>query len=131
MLYTVNHHPALSPKAKAMKQDSTVVFDAQVLMAETLLGLFPPAYTDARVVAQLQLAVVLQVNWQVQYGMDPMVLSGQVVKVQDESVYYREDAGPVNPQAKAIVDTVLAGLGETDSGGVWGPGVTSVRGPVL
>lgn len=70
-VYEVAGHPALSGKAQVL---GGPMLEAQVLLAETLLGVSAPAYTDAALLEKAILAIVLQVNFQMEEGIDPLIV---------------------------------------------------------
>jgi hypothetical protein len=71
-LYDVTGHPLLGEDFAKLKSDDARA--AQNAVAELLLGLVAPAYTDATVVDQLKLAVARQINFQLQQGMTASVM---------------------------------------------------------
>lgn len=70
-VYEVGGHPNLSGKARGLSPQE---LQGQVLLAESLLGVSAPAYTDTSLRERAELAVVLQVNFQVESGLDPLIL---------------------------------------------------------
>jgi hypothetical protein len=81
------------------------------------------------------LAVALQLNYQIEQGLDPFVISKESSNQQGEMREYR--SGAVHPQAQAIIDALEVTIG-TDPTGVSRdtvqlfadiPGVRSVRNP--
>lgn len=127
-LYDITSHPLLSSKATALKAASEPKFDAQVQMAESLLGLKEPVETDAFRVGRVQMALALQVNWQLEYETDPFVLSSETSGIQRETVSYKPDVPLVDPRAQDIIDDLIE-EDEDTLADTWGPGVRSVRGP--
>lgn len=70
MLYApVTGHPQLSDRYTKLGSDEARA--AQQEVAEALLGLRGPAYTDEGTLALLQLALVHQINFQLQQGVEP------------------------------------------------------------
>lgn len=110
-LVSVTGHPLLTNKVVVLAPEK---FSAQHDLAEALLGLdssFVGRLTTEQL-TRVQLAVVLQLNFQVEQGLDPYTIQSKSSTQQGESVTYRPDA--VHPQAKAIIDgTVLT----NDTGG--------------
>lgn len=76
----------------------------QIVVAELLLGLSPPAYTDERKVSELEYAVALQVQFQLDQG----VITSQMMKTQSKNApgvtteSYRDRY--LHPGSAAIVD---------------------------
>lgn len=106
MLMDITSHPLLTGKATAMSSDSAK-FEAQQSLAEALLNL-TAEYIDRLSIEQLaraSMAVVLQVNFQLEQGLDPFVVSRASSTQQGEVHDYRGDA--VHPQARAILDAIV------------------------
>jgi hypothetical protein len=98
ILYPVAaNHPSLSGKwpTDADKQEE------QNALAEQLLDLRGPAYTDANAVEELTRAVVLQINFQLQHGIEPHVIRTANQSNPGVSTTYRDRY--VNPEAMALV----------------------------
>jgi hypothetical protein len=123
-IYSVTTHPALSGKAREMVTSKIEQFDAGVLLAETLLKLTEPALTDVRKAAQAALAVAMQVNWQIELGIDPFFMSSESTGKMEEAVSYRSDVPLVDPRAAQLAAVAMGSLDP------WGDGLTSVRGPI-
>ncbi len=121
-IYTMTNHPLLMNKVKAL---DTPEFEANVLLAETLLKL-PTSPWTGRDAEQAMQAIALQMNWQVEWKMDPYALASEFARIQGESKKYKPDVPVVNPQAAKILEPVLAAKG-------LGPFRTlrSIRGPNL
>lgn len=103
-IYTVAQTDALaSPRTRAL---SPAEFDANVTLAEILLGLHEPALTDETDVERLQFAIVQQINFQVQQGLDALIeVSSGISSQATKSVVWRDTF--VNPRALAIVQSVV------------------------
>lgn len=103
MLYpTIAAHPLLTAKAAAKVAGS----DEHQNLAEALLGLKAPIVTVALDVARVQLAVVMQVNFQIEQGVDALVYSYQSSAHSRQQVAQRDRI--INPQAQAILSTIEA-----------------------
>lgn len=70
-VYAVGGHPLLSGKANQLSPQE---LQGQVLLAESLLGVPATAHTDQRLRERAELAVVLQVNFQLESGTDPLIV---------------------------------------------------------
>lgn len=101
MLYDVTAHPALSEKAKALLVRDAAAFAAQVLLAETQLGV-PEAALAGRRGEQMALAVALQVDFQVETGIDPLYQAVAASSHTKQAVTYRDRT--VDPRAQRLVD---------------------------
>lgn len=99
-------HPLVSPKAANLTAQA---FELQLVTAETLLGIPEPASEDEGVIERFKLALVHQVNFQVQQGLDPLIQESGGSQHSGNSAKYRDRV--INPVAKQIVDEVLAVLG--------------------
>lgn len=92
-VYLVSEHPLLSAKAKvlAAKEED---FAEQVALAADLLGVSETTYTgDA--LSKINRAVVLQLNYMLQLGMDPFIYRSAASERSKQSVMYRGgDNGP-------------------------------------
>ena len=103
MIYpTVDAHALLTPKAAAKVAAS----DEHQNLAEDLLGLQSPALTVAADVARIQRAIVEQINFQVEQGIDPLVESYASSSHSNQQVAYRDRV--VSPRALAILANVTA-----------------------
>lgn len=108
-------HPLASEYVKRLTPDA---FAAQQVMAESLLGLSLPKLTDADVVERLEIALIQQVDFQVQQGMDGLILEAMGVGSQaTKSMKWRDRY--LNPMSARIVASL--GLGAATSG--WGDGL--------
>lgn len=95
--------PLVSGRARTLSPDE---WEANVVMAEILLGLNPPALTDETAVERLTVAIAQQVNFQVQQGLDALIEASSGVSSQaTKSVVWRDRY--LNPRAAAIVATVF------------------------
>lgn len=103
MLYDVADHPLLSEKVKAL--DAPKIDSYQVL-SESLLELKPPVYTVDYDVERVQLAIVRQMNFLVEQGIDPYVVVSAQSSHTDQSVVYRDRW--LDPVAVQLVEAVAA-----------------------
>lgn len=101
MIYDVSGHALLSKKVLALKSESPEAFSKQVSVAEMLLGVYPPASTQVLVASRLSLAVVLQLNFQIEQGIDPLYVSASSSSHTRNSVQYRDRH--IDPRAAQIV----------------------------
>lgn len=101
----VSTHPILTGKSKALAASDSAAFAAQQELAETLLGLTEPAVTNAFTLSRVQLAVALQINFQLEQGLDPLVEEVAQSKHSEQMIKYRDRI--VNPQAASIIADVL------------------------
>ena len=115
-LYPVADHPLLSARYKALGTQPEK--DAHAVLAELLLGLHPPALVDDQA-ETLTYAVVKQINFLLQQGVEPSILETSNQSTPGIATSYRDRY--VDPGALAIADQVLkrARVGFT----VPGPGV--------
>lgn len=111
MLIDVGEHDLLSEKSKALRNTDPNGFAAQVRVAEILLGIPDPVPTTGTV--DLGIAVVLQLNFQIAQGIDPLFISASTSQHTRNSVQYRDRF--IDPRALALV-TAVAGLGGRFSG---------------
>lgn len=94
------------PSSRYRKLHSDDARTDQLVAAELLLGLVPPEYTDPRKVSELEYAVALQVQFQLDQG----VITSQMMKTQSKNApgvtteSYRDRY--LHPGAAAIVDRV-------------------------
>lgn len=97
-----------SPKVRQLQTADAPGFAAQQEVAEALLGV--SAVFVGRLNAQQLLrashAVTLQMNLQVEQGLDPFVVASESAGQQAESVTYRDVS--VHPQAIDIMNQILA-----------------------
>jgi hypothetical protein len=109
VLYDVTAHPMLTAKVTAL---ASGVQTGNQLLAESLLGLVAPAATDPAQVDVIKLAIVLQMNFQVAQGVDPLIQVSAASSHSKESAVWRDRV--LNPQALTLIaslpDTVSAGL---------------------
>ncbi len=102
-LYTVSDHGLLNGKVRAWGSE---IFEANQLLAETLLGLGDAIYTFSPDVERIELAVVLQMNFQAEQGVDPFVLEEVWLLPQKQRRVFRDRM--VDPRALALVQAVEA-----------------------
>jgi hypothetical protein len=113
MLVDLTGNALLTGKVNALPTDKKT---AQQNLAEALLNL-TDAFVGALSPTQLErvkMAVALQMNYQVEQGIDSFVLESESSTQQGESRSYRE--GALHPQAKAIVEgiEIVTGDGTQD-----------------
>lgn len=103
-LYNVpQDHPVVSDYTKNLSEDQ---FSAYLDMAEALFGLTDPAATNAIDIARIHLALVLQINFMSQYGLDPYIKASEGMSSQaSSSVVWRDRY--IDPRALAIVNAVF------------------------
>lgn len=103
-IYTVEQtHPLASARTRAVTSEE---FDANVTLAEILLGLHEPALTGDSDVERLQMAIIQQINFQIQQGLDALIEESSGISSQaTKSVVWRDTY--LNPRAMAIVQTVI------------------------
>lgn len=123
MLYDVDTppHPLLSERAVALLRSDPTSFEQQGVLAEALLGLVSPAVADTPSVEKIELAVVLQINYQLALGLDPFIKTGQSggphgVTDQWRSTQDGEGPPPVHPWAASLVAQVKASQGSRYAG---------------
>lgn len=110
-------HALASDFVKRLSDDT---FEAQQVLAEMLLGLSTPVITDANVVERLQIAIIQQIDFQVQQGFDPLILESMGVGSQaTKSMTWRDRY--INPRSAAIVSSLGISVG------TWGSGMQSHR----
>ncbi len=73
-------------------------------LAERLLGLSQPIYTDLDIVGTLHIAIVLQVNFLLEQNLEPELLKSQSNQHPGNMTAYRDRY--LSPKAAALVDTV-------------------------
>jgi hypothetical protein len=98
-------HPILSGKATALRDSNPLAFDAQVLMATLLLGFPEKLPTKEETVEAMLLAAALQVNFQIEQGLDPLILEASSSGHTRNSATYRDRY--LDPRAASIVRGVL------------------------
>ena len=110
-LYNVDAHPLISTKLATIKAASSDAFHAYQVMAETLLGLTAPPYTLADDLDKIGLAVVREMNFLVQQGIDPYIEVSTTSAHTAQATVWRDRY--LDPVAVAIV-AMVAGqyLGE-------------------
>lgn len=101
LLYDVSGHEYLSAKATGLAPE---VFDANQLLAESLLGLTEPVVDTDRDLARLRLAIALQINFQVMQGVDPYIEVKAASSQSNQSVEYRDRM--IDPRAAVLVSSV-------------------------
>lgn len=119
--YDVSTHGLLSPDALALEEPE---FTAQNELAETILGLNGTDFEDEDEETAL-LAVALQLNYQVEAGVEAFVLVSTSRGARSKT--FRDVVG-VHPQAATIVAN-LPGMSDTDDDSDGFNIVTSLRGP--
>jgi hypothetical protein len=94
----------------ALLTQSATQYAAQQEVAEALLGLTDRmvARLSAAQLVRVSLAVVLQLNMQVEAGLDPFVVASETSSAQAESVTYRDVA--IHPQALEIITQVQSAV---------------------
>lgn len=109
MIYpTVAGHALLTAKASAKVTASTEYQE----LAEDLLGLQSPALTVAADVARVKRAIVVQINFQVEQGVDAFIHSWVASSHSNQQIGYRDRY--LSPQAVAILASIDA-LAENES----------------
>jgi hypothetical protein len=104
MLYDVTAHPLLAaPDSKFQKLKTDAEREAQNLLAELLLDLRAPAYTDDAA-TELGYAVALQVAFQLEQGYTPEIVRSQSRSTPGDGTSYRDRY--LHPGAAAIVSRV-------------------------
>jgi hypothetical protein len=103
VLSGVEEHALLTGKAKALFESSPDAFHAQQQIAELLLEL--PVPVKESMVTQLTLAVVMQVNFQIEQGIDPLYISASSSAHTRNSVNYRNRY--IDPRALQIARAAL------------------------
>ena len=126
MIYDVSNHPSLSGKASALFASDPAQAISQILAAETLLGVPLEPYTD-RAGEQAALAVVYQLNYQLEWGIDPTILESVTSRIQQDSRSFKPGLSVVSPIAQALMTAVISASG--DLAKAWGDGVPTLRGP--
>lgn len=121
MIYEISAHPLRSGKVKELTAEE---YAAQALLAEQLLALPTTAYSG-RAGDLAASAVVLQVNWQVEYGADPYVLASRNAPVQRTQTTWKKDVPLVDPRARQLTDQAIVASGSS----LYGRGIRSYRGP--
>lgn len=103
MLVDISASQLLSGKVSGLAAEK---LDAQQELAEALLDLTAEfvARLSAAQLPRVQMAVALQLNFQVEQGLDPFVMESTSSQTQGESVTYRADS--IHPQAQAIVKAI-------------------------
>ena len=101
VLYDISAHPLLSERATSQTPEKLEWLQFQ---AERLLGLTLPAYGTEPNVSIATLAVVLQVNFQLAQGMDPLIEEAASSSHLKQSKVWRDRY--LNPQAVALVESL-------------------------
>ncbi len=96
-----------SPKVRQLASADADGFAAQQDVAETLLGVSGQlvARLSTAQLAQASHAVALQMNLQVEQGLDPFIVASESAGQQGESVNYRDVN--VHPNALEIINALL------------------------
>lgn len=100
-LYDITDHSLLTEKATAYGAEK---LSWQQFEAERLLGLETPAYTEEPYLSTAILAVVLQVNFQVAQGLDPLIEEEASSSHLKQSKVWRDRY--LNPQSVALVASI-------------------------
>lgn len=103
---TLQTHPLAHAK---VANQSPTVFAANVLLAESLLGLKAPAVTDEGAIERLELAIMLQVNFMAVQGIDPLIQEYAGSRHSGDQVGWRDRM--IDPRAASIVADTLGALG--------------------
>lgn len=77
---------------------------AQNMLAEQYLGLVPPAYTDASDIERLELAIAMQIQFQMDQGTSPMIHKSETQNKPGITTAYRDRY--IHPGAAEIVSRV-------------------------
>jgi hypothetical protein len=105
-LYPLLDHPLLSEQY--IQLPSADEKSAQAMLAEDLLGLVPPAYTDERIVATLTTALALQVNFQLSQGIDVFKLKSLSTTHPGNTTQNRDRY--IHPEAWRLVSQVTGAV---------------------
>lgn len=127
LLYDIDDHPFLTGKSKALESE---VLHSQQLLAENLLGLSAyDVFTDQADIDNATLAIAMQINFQVEQGLDPFVQKSASSGNSKQSVVYRDTY--IDPRAADIVEYILVGLGlnTTNLDNLYNEEMVSHRGP--
>lgn len=100
-LYSVDGHPMLGEKYNNLVNPDEAV--AHVVLAEMLLGLKAPVYTGEPA-ERLKFAIAIQVNFQLQQGVEPDVLKSVSNTHPGNTTQYRDRM--VSPDARALTQYV-------------------------
>lgn len=103
MVYDVDGHEFLTKKSISLEPGQ---FDGHHRMAEALLGLGSPAVADVDLLETLRLAIAIQINFQVEQGIDPFVASSTYSSHSKQSINYRDRL--TDPRAALMVAGVVA-----------------------
>jgi hypothetical protein len=106
--YGVEEHPILSAKAKALQLDDTEAFFAQAEVAESVLGI-PATIPSGVDSSKLVLAVAMQVNFQIEQGLDPLILSSSSSSHARNSQVFRDRW--IDPRAAVIARGAMGMIG--------------------
>lgn len=123
-LYDPTNHPLLSPAVQRLDPEALAAHAdaAEALLGRSGVALADTAFEDGSTnYLWARLAVVYQVNYQVEAGTDAELLSSMSRGAR--SVSFRDDAGIVSPRARALVSRLIPLQENTDS---W-PVATGVR----
>lgn len=125
--FTLDGHRALEAKASSTQTDDPSKFAVIQAEAEMLLGVSAlPETLTAGQDATAALAVCLQINFQLERGIGPLIRRAEGSKVQEKSTSYREDLIR-DPRAVALVESVREAVGLAGTGAYAGA-VRSLRG---
>lgn len=112
-LYSLGANPLLTDRITLLSPEKQ---SWQQFMAERLLGLISPAYTSEPEVSTATLAIVLQMNFQVAQGLDPLIEEQASSTHLKQLKIWRDRY--LNPQAVAMVATIPGQTGI--NGDRWG-----------
>lgn len=98
--------PLASAFTKALSEED---FAAYHELAEAVLGLTAPALTEVSDIARLRIAIMLQINFMSQFGLDPYVKASEGMSSQAaSSVVWRDRY--IDPRALAIVQRIFSSV---------------------
>lgn len=100
-------HPYLTPMVLAI---GGAKLKQEQILAERLLGLNTPVFTDARDVEEVLLAIAIQINFQVAEGIDPFYKKAASSSQSKTSVVYRDNV-MLDPRAADIIADLKARAG--------------------
>lgn len=125
--FDLTGNPGLSAAAEARQRNDPGPFGAQQLEAEALLQVEQlPTFLPAALLPVAQLAVCLQINWQLERGIEPLMTTAKGSKLIEGSVAYRDEVLR-DPRAVALMAQVRDGVGLGADAGYATP-IRSLRG---
>lgn len=95
----IQDHDFLSKKSQSEGSKS---LENHQILAESLLGLNESLFTADRDLLEIRLAIVLQINFQVEQGIDPMYIKASSSGHSHQGVTYRDNW--IDPRAMQIVE---------------------------